>query len=181
MRLKRVMLMLLLCMIAGASQATIIALRDTVDRLHGSFSFVGNESGRFVPVDFQPLMPRPQRLSFLGGGRTPGLLVGFNTSEAGQPDSPGKIIFDPLRSFQEFNNISGTYNNNGALPGTVGTDVHFVFWDWQDTGGSAGTFSGNFCFATSRICSAVLPEPQTSVLMMAALLVSVFAVRRKRV
>jgi hypothetical protein len=133
---------------------------DTATELQGTFSLQGRDEDNAVygdPLIFE-LFPTPN-LQFLQARRDSSGMV-FGTNGVGYPDDP---YFDSADlpssdSSQTFGPYSGYYTNGGQFA-QGGTPVYWRYFNWQDTGGEDGTFSGAFCFSTSSTTCSTAPVP----------------------
>ncbi len=156
-RLHIMLASLILTVMAGQANATIIFTTDTSTDLIGTASATG-DSGR--------ILLRPSAFaSFLPGlaGSNPDIFldrsefsVSFGTFNIGLPDNPINV-FRLGDDAQAFDNFSGIFRNNVGIGGPGGRrDVFFLFTNMMDTGGDDGTFSGNFAFSTT---GPIIPNP----------------------
>jgi len=143
---------------------------DTATQLTGTFTFSGvTDLGSFTPSQFQLGRADTHGCDPLSGVRT--FFVnssggGFGTQCATLPDDASSLsaTFSLADSAQTFPELGGMYNV--AAGGATINTVYFRYFDWSDTGGADGTFSGAFCFSTSATgCAASVPEPGTLALL----------------
>jgi len=163
-----------LLMAFAAHGGTITFSTDSATELRGTFSFSGtldNLTG-VAPAEFA----LAGGLSFCGtlqGGRqydafSTDAAFGFVCATGPDDASSGSVDIGP--GLTTIADRSGFYN---VAAGTnLSESVFFRYFDWQDTGGPDGSFTGAFCFSTSATaCSATsVPEPGTLALLSLGLL-----------
>src|SRR5262245_54162954 len=162
-----------------AAQGSIVTVVDTATHLEGTFSFSGNTGTESVAASQFPLgQADTGDCDVLAGGRyfssSPSLIprgdfgiqcVTYDPDDA----SPGTNFLLLTDSAETLPDRSGLYN--GAAGRATVTTVYFRYFDWSDTGGADGTFSGAFCYSTSATgCAASVPEPGTLALFSLGLL-----------
>lgn len=176
----------------SAATAGIVVDTDTENLLLGSWEATGEfpYSVRSLGA-FAPLLPVD------GGGllaleRTPVPEPGITTLLFGAvrtvvPADPftDPFIEAPVANILDtggfpgvevlLNDIFGSYSFNAT-----GTEVFFEFTNIRDTGGVAGTFSGDYCFATNRndcdTSTAAVPGPTT----LALIVLGLISLRKRR-
>ena len=151
---------------------TINFSTDTATRLIGSFSATGDlDTGSLAPANFIEI-PSPAVIDVQrepGGQDLIQVSVG-NPGVLGTPDNPRVILtIDPATGFQTFSDVFGTYNN-----GPNGLPVNFLFSNLQDTGGTGGTWSGDFEFVIAGV-----PDAGSTALLMALALGGLGIVRKR--
>lgn len=127
-----------------ASQAAVTFTTDTATDLAGTFAVSGTtvESATPAAFNFGLSFCLPVRVS-RGTTATVGLQC------AGAPDDP-RTSMTVLATAQSGAGVSGT---TSALAGSGVPTFYFSYWDLQDTGGAAGTYSGSFCYSRSaNVC-----------------------------
>lgn len=175
----RILRLLVAGVLAGpmASQGSIVTVVDTATQLEGTFSFSGDSGAEFFTVSEFPLgRADTSDCDELAGGRyffpggTPRGDFGTECVTYDPDDAAPDIHFLLLTdSAETLPDSSGAYN--GAAGAATITTVYFRYFDWSDTGGPDGTFSGAFCFSTSATgCAASVPEPGTLALFSLGLL-----------
>jgi hypothetical protein len=144
-------------MTAGAS---IIFDTDTSTMLSGSVSATGFTGGTTTPGVFILGSGLCDGLIFM---RTVTLVTGFGTACFSSPNNAFIGGEFGVSSVTTFSDRSGMFN---TLTGAAVPATYFRFWNFTDTGGASGTFSGSFCFSRSEGgCLASVPEPGTLALL----------------
>ena len=153
-----------------AAHASFVTVVDTTTQLTGTFSFSGvTDDGTFTPSQFELGVADFTACDSLRGSRVFAVFSqggAFGTQCTNAPDDASSLTnsFLLTDSAQTFPDRSGLYNL-AAGTATINT-VYFRYFDWSDTGGADGTFSGAFCFSTSATgCAASVPEPGTLALL----------------
>jgi hypothetical protein len=153
-----------------AAHASFVTVVDTATQLTGTFSFSGvTDDGTFTPSQFELGIADFTACDGLRGARVFAVFAqgsSFGTQCQNAPDDASGVTnaFLLTASAQTFPDRGGLYNLAAGLA-TINT-VYFRYFDWSDTGGADGTFSGAFCFSTSATgCAASVPEPGTLALL----------------
>jgi len=158
----------------AAQAGSIVAVVDTATQLEGTFSFSGDlDQGSFTASQFPLGRADTTACDVLAGGRfffSPRGDFGTQCATYDPDDASPSTNFIVLTdSAETLPDRSGLYN--GAAGDATITTVYFRYFDWSDTGGADGTFSGAFCFSTSATgCAASVPEPGTLALFSLGLL-----------
>ena len=168
----RILGLLAVGLLAGpiAAHASFVTVVDTATELTGTFSFSGvTDDGTFTPSQFELGVADFTTCSGLRGSRVfaeSSQEGAFGTQCINAPDDASSLTNSFLLTdgAQTFPDRGGLYNLAAGLA-TINT-VYFRYFDWSDTGGADGTFSGAFCFSTSATgCAASVPEPDTLALL----------------
>jgi PEP-CTERM motif len=159
-----------------AHGGTITISKDSPTELRGTFSFSGifDNLTDVTPSAFN-LAPGVEFCSVLQGFRQWELVL-FNLGFAGfglgcgtLPDEASTVVELVISGAPKtFADRGGFYNLAALNP--ISPPIFFRYFDWQDTGGPDGTFSGAFCFSTSATECLSVPEPGTLALLALGLL-----------
>ena len=85
-------------------------------------------------------------------------IIFFGTAASGATPNDPQFLAPMPTAPRGFADMSGMYSDPTG-DGT-GPDVFWRFYDFNDTGGPEGTFTGDFCFSTSAAtCAAPSPVP----------------------
>jgi hypothetical protein len=152
---------------SAAHGGTITFSKDSATELQGTFSFSGTLD-LLTGVSPSEFVLGPSFCTSLQGSRQYDAFettAGFGGVCLTSPDdasASGLLLGAGLITFPD---RSGSYNN--AARSSLPESIFFRYFDWQDTGGPDGRFTGAFCFSTSATaCSgASVPEPGTLVLL----------------
>ena len=139
------------------AQATVVFSTDTATDLVGTFSVTGTSVEAATPgvFNFGLSFCMPVRVSR-------GTTAAAGLQCAGTPDDPRVSLQNILAGAQTSGSVSGM---TSSLAGSAVQPFYFRFSELQDTGGSAGTFSGAFCFSRSATgCAASAPETEAATL-----------------
>jgi hypothetical protein len=181
----------LLCAVPPGAYGSINFTSDTSTKLIGSFGATGELSAVLyvAPTNFSYLPwilgtnAHCEDLELFRGAVSANYIgVVFGSNCAGTPDNPYLNLQNLSLSggALTFPDVQGSYTNSGI--GASGPRVYFSLIDLKDTGGVSGTFSGDFCFSTSRAtCTASsVPVPGTPALLAIGLAGFAAARRRKK-
>jgi len=155
-------------MLAGpmAANAVVTFDIDTATLLQGSVSITGQQEQMFyLPSEFSfnpfAVTRLCDNLTDIRVFDASLQVAGFGTRCASSPDfaflrasiEEGLTTFDDMSGVIEF------------LAAVGNPPVYFRYWDFTDTGGETGTFSGFFCFSNSEAGCAQVPEPGSLALL----------------
>jgi hypothetical protein len=142
----------------GCPSHPITFSTDTSTDVAGSFAVCGGYWTTVGPTIF-PWLPNDSPYFWLGRDtNSDDYIVFFGTAASGaSPNDPQFLA--PMPTFeQRFADMIGMYSDPTG-DGT-GPDVYWRYYDFKDTGGPEGTFTGNFCFSTgAATCATPSPVP----------------------
>jgi hypothetical protein len=145
----------------GCPSPPITFSTDTNTDVAGSFVVCGAYWTTVGPTVF-PWLPNGSQYFSLGRDTNyyepKDYIVFFGTAASGASPNDPQFLAPMPTSPQSFADMIGMYSDptsNEPAP-----DVYWRFYDFNDTGGPGGTFTGNFCFSTSAAtCAAPSPVP----------------------
>jgi hypothetical protein len=187
--MKRKVIQLLLVGLLAAPMAAKAGFDHLVidaEELSGTFSVVSGEPDSILTLPYLLLpqldeVPPEVACNDLIAGRNWGgdsehpVRDGYLFSGCiGDPANP-RFFAVLAESEQPFGSVGGYYDNSG-----VGVSVYWRFSDLQDTGGEDGTFSGAFCFSTSRTACGISTVPEPGMFAPVGLGLAAFAASRRR-